>query len=581
MNWMYLVYVLLGGLLCFGAKLCPRGEWNEEYTSRQQTKALTGIMTLGVALHHMAQKTCAPWHPSAYTVHGLDFFLGIGFPVVAVFFFCSGLGLYKRLHSKPDYLKGFLRRRVLGIVVAFYLSEFIYTAVRLLMGQKMNLVKILWYLSGLHMANTYAWFVIVMPFFYLVFWAAFRFCKKEGFALFWVFVFTLVYTVLSTFIDHQDDWWMRGEWWYNSIILFPLGLLFARFEKQVTRFFRKGYWFWLLLFFAGTILLFMQSEFLVDNVWGYYGEGTKMKIPNRLLSVGSQWLVCIAFTVFCFLLMMKVKLGNKALAWLGAMSLEFYLMHGLFVELFGFGFLDVTKSLIYIKNVPLYMLVVLACSVLAALLFRRIWKFTAGFLTGERKRRLAQAAAEAAAANGTYVPRIKTKFSETPAGKVISKIGKWFWPVMFVLMALVFFQTSPKDGSRTVGGLKVTPPDGFEQRSSSTGYVTWEYTKNDKKPGKLILDEVIKGENGQQFASAEEVLRDCDWMTEAELYINPQGIRMARGFSMEFSGYPERRYYVENNEAVFLLRMIEDSRYYDPADCEEAMQQTVDSIRRI
>ena len=55
---------------------------------------------------------------------------------------------------------------------------------------------------------------------------------------------------------------------------------------------------------------------------------------------------------------------------------------------------------------------------------------------------------------------------------------------------------------------------------------------------------------------------------------------MVRGFSLEFSGYPERRYYVETNSAVFLLRMIEDTRYYNKADCEEAMQQTADGIRR-
>ena len=582
MNWMYMVYFLLGALLCFGAKLCPRGVWNEEYTSRQQTKVLTGVMTLGVALHHMAQKTCAPWHPSSYTVHGLDFFVGIGFPVVAVFFFCSGLGLYRSLHSKPDYLKGFLRRRVLRIVIAFYLSEWIYTAVRLLMGQKMDLIRILWYLSGLHMANTYSWYVIVIPFFYLVFWAAFRFCKREGIALFWVFAFTLAYTVIGTLIDHQDDWWMRGEWWYNSIILFPLGLLFGRFEKQVTRFFRKGYWIWLLIFFAGTVLLFMQSEYLVNNVWGYYGEGMKTKIPHRLLSAGSQWLVCIVFTGFCFLLMMKVKPGNKALAWLGAMSLEFYLMHGLFVELFGFGFLDVTKSLTYIRNVPLYMLAVLACSVPAALLFRLLWRLVADLLTGERKKRRVQVAAEteAEAAAGVHVPHIKIKFSETPAGQVIGRIRKWIWPLMFVLMVLAYFLLSPKDGTRVVGGMIVTPPEGFEQSSSSARYVTWEYTKNDKSPGKLILDEEIKGNYAQRFASADEVLRECDWMTDAELYINPQGIRMARGFSAGGSGYPERRYYVETNGAVFLLCMIEDSRYYDPADCEEAIQQTADGIRR-
>ena len=76
-------------------------------------------------------------------------------------------------------------------------------------------------------------YVIVIPFFYLVFWLSFRFCKREGTAILWIFLFTLGYTVLGAVINHQNTWWMRGEWWYNSIILFPLGILFAKYEEKI------------------------------------------------------------------------------------------------------------------------------------------------------------------------------------------------------------------------------------------------------------------------------------------------------------------------------------------------------------
>jgi len=386
MDWMYLFYFLLALLMFFGAKSAGRGNWNEEYTSLKQTKMLQGITAFGIALHHMAQKTCAPWHPRTYTVHGLDFFVPIGYLLVGVFLFCSGLGLYNSFRTKPDYLKGFFRRRVLPIVIAFYLSEWIYTAARLLMGEKMDAVTILWYLSGLHMANFNAWYVIVIPFFYLAFRLAFRFCKREGAAIFCVFLFTLAYTVLGAVTDHQDDWWMRGEWWYNSILLFPLGLVFGKHEEKITRALKKGYWFWLLLSFAAVFLLFQQSEWLNNHAWGYYGEwGDPLKIPHRLMSAGMQWMVCIAYTAFCFLLMMKVRLGNRCLAWLGAVSLDFYLMHGIFVELFGYSFLDLSGSLVYIKNVPLYIAAVLACSVPATLLFRRIRQRLTGWIGGGKK----------------------------------------------------------------------------------------------------------------------------------------------------------------------------------------------------
>lgn len=572
MDWMYLFYFLLALLMFFGAKGCARGEWNEEYTSLKQTKALQGFSVLGVALHHMAQKTCAPWQPAIYIVHGLDVFVPLGYLFVSVFLFCSGLGLYKSLHTKPEYLKHFIRRRILPMIIAFYLSEWIHTAVRLLMRQKMDLTKILWYLSGLRMANPNAWYLIIIPFFYLVFWAAFRFCRREGFAIFWVFAFTLAYTVLGAYVGHQDKWWMQGEWWYNSIILFPIGLLFGKYEKQVTRFFRKGYWFWLLLSFAGVFLLFWQSEWLNNNAWGYYDVfGSRMRVPHSLMSAGGQWLVCLFYVAFCFLLMMKVEFGNKALAWLGSMTLEFYLMHGLFVELFGFNFMDITKSLVYIKKVPLYILSVLACSVAAALLFRWIRRMITAPLTGNREELPAEAEKEKA---------LRAAERKAKIGKIFRIVKRLFFPLLFLAVVLLMIFGFRKDNTRVVGGLKVTPPEGYIQTSSSTRQVIWKYTQNDKKPGILVLDQEIMGENAQLFMTAEEVLRDCDWMTEAELYVNPHGIRMARGFSTKQNGYPERRYYVECDQNVFLLCMMEDSRYYDPADCEEAMQQTADGIRR-
>ena len=573
MDWMYLFYFSLALVIFFGAKSYAPGGWNEEYTSLKQTKSLLGITALGITLHHMAQKSCAPWHPATYMVHGLDIFVGIGYLFVAVFLFCSGLGLYRSLHAKPDYLKHFIRRRILPVVIAFYLSEFIYTGIRLLMGEKMNLTKILWYLSGLHMANFNAWYVIVIPFFYLAFWAAFRFCRREGFAIFWVFVFTLAYTVLGALIDHQNDWWMRGEWWYNSILLFPLGILFGRFEKPVTRFLKKGYWFWLVLSFAGLILLYFLSERLNSTVWGYYGEwGDRLKVQHRLMSAAGQWLVCLFYVAFWFLLMMKVQFGNRVLTWLGSVTLELYLMHGIFVELFGYNFLDITKSIVYIRNVPLFILAVLGCSVPATLIFRWILRKITSPLTKpeqplppeEKRERKLQAIQR----------KEKTQ-------RVFRIAGRLVFPVMFLAVSLVMLFGFRQGDDRTVGNLRVIPPEGYALASSDSRQAIWKYTRDDRKPGVLILDTEIRGENAQRFSDADAVLKECSWLTEAELYVNPQGIRMVRGYSRDFSGYPERRYYIESDQAVFLLCMIEDSRYYDPSACEEAMKQAADSIRRI
>ena len=386
MDWMYLFYFLLAALICFGAKGMGRGCRNEEYTSLKQMKILQGIGALGIVLHHMAQKTCAPWLPSVYIRHGLDAFVSIGYLLVGLFLFCSGFGLYTSFKTKPDYLKGFFRRRILPVILAFYLSEWIYTGARLAAGVKMKFITILWHLSGLHLANPDAWYAVVIPFFYLVFWLAFRLCKREGAAIFTVFLFTLGYTVLGSCIEHQSDWWMQGEWWYNSILLFPLGLVFGKYEPKITRVLKKGYWFWLLLSLAAVILLFMQSEWLNNHAWGYYSSWRDpMRIPKRLMSASLQWLVALAYVMFSFLVLMKVKIGNRMLALLGGATLDLYLMQRLFVDLFGFTFLDTGKVICYIRDVPLYTAAVLASAAASAAVFRRVRLRLTAWVCGGRK----------------------------------------------------------------------------------------------------------------------------------------------------------------------------------------------------
>ena len=67
-------------------------------------------------------------------------------------------------------------------------------------------------------------------------------------------------------------------------------------------------------------------------------------------------------------------------------SLEFYLVHGMFVEMFGFDWLDVRKSVYYIRNVALYEAVVLISGIAAALLIKLLMK-PVRHLTGKAGRK--------------------------------------------------------------------------------------------------------------------------------------------------------------------------------------------------
>ena len=338
----YLIYPILATLLLFEAKISRKNEWNEEAFSLSQMKAIQGFAAICIMLHHAGQKTCASWINKIYVRHGLDVFVPIGYWLVGIFLFCSGYGLYVSYKKKENYFKGYFKRRVLPLILAFYSTGWIFLLVRFLMKQRMSGPDILWFATGLKLSNPNAWFVIAMPYLYLAFYIAFRF--------------------------H----------------FFPIGVIFAANEEKITAHIKKGYIFYFLLTLLLILPLYAVSEW-TQGVFSYYGEmwHADHVVLRRWVCLISQMLASSAFVFFVFIAGMKIHIGNKFLAFMGSLTLEFYLIHGLYIELFGFNFIDTVKSLYYIKNVALFTLVVFVLGLGSAVLLQ---KFHNLILHGFKKR---------------------------------------------------------------------------------------------------------------------------------------------------------------------------------------------------
>lgn len=382
---MYLIYFALAAVIFWGAKKCEKGTFDDSFLSYEQTKILQGIMAILIVFHHMAQKTCAPWHQPRFIVHGLDIFVDFGYFFVSVFFFCSGYGLYQSFKKKEHYLTGFLKRRVLPILLAFYLSNWIYLVIRVLLKEKMDTKKMIFYISGICQANHNAWYVLVLPLFYLFFFIGFKLFKKEGMAIFVTSACVFVYVWLGTQMNH-NDYVLKGEWWYNTAIFFVIGLLFAKGEKRMIPHLKKFYYVYLILLLLCMIFGYKASVW-ATNEWSYYGETFHAShiVLRRWGCLLLQNVAATGFAGVLFLATMKVQLGNRLLEIFGKITLELYLMHGLFVELFGYDFADATKSLHYIKNVPIYVVVVFACSLLAAFLMKWVLEGCNFLVLGKKK----------------------------------------------------------------------------------------------------------------------------------------------------------------------------------------------------
>ena len=336
----YAVYPILIALLLWKSKLYKKGEYNEEYMGISCTKALLGFFAVCIIVHHISQKMWSQIQSPQSLRNALFPFRGSGYLFVAFFFFCSGYGLMKSLLGKEDYHKGFLKKRFLPLVITFIATDSAFQFARISKG-----------VQGFP-ANTYSWFIFVIAILYIGFYLCIRFLKEK--AMLGVLIFSVLWCVFCrlTYFD---------TYWYNSVLAFPMGAFIAKHQEGITKRIQSKYpvYFIVTLIAAGVLCFFGFSGMRIYNMLGsVLGIEGSMQVQTLI-----QLLAAVSFSLFIMLISMKLKVGNKALNFLGGMTLEIYLVHTLFVEMFCKSFIGSDRKFYYIENPFIYLLVVVALTI--------------------------------------------------------------------------------------------------------------------------------------------------------------------------------------------------------------------------
>lgn len=292
------------------------------------TLPLRGLLAVLIVCHHLGQKS------AGYIPYLSSFFVGIGMPIVAVFFMISGYGLFVSYRRKGSgYLKGFLGKRYSKILPVFIALTV--------------LAVLLWFASGRSWENQisgyvrgetplpYSWFIYAIIFVYAAFYASAMIGKNLMNTGLILTGFIFVYIFIMRFILGF------GSWWYYTILCTSLGYYIGYFEGQVDLLFNKNK----VLFFGGAV----AALFLT------FCAMCKLAFIRAGLTV--LWLMVLAFSVY--LIVRSLGMGRwKPLLLLGDISLEIYLVHGIFVT-------GLTNRVEPLTGIWLYV-VTLAISIIAA-----------------------------------------------------------------------------------------------------------------------------------------------------------------------------------------------------------------------
>lgn len=356
----FIAYLLLIALTIWGGKLKikPR-DFHEDSTGVEAMKSLRGFAALGVILHHIAQDS------AMQNIGGLELFVNMGAYFVAIFFFCSGFGLAVSLINKPNYLDGFVKKRIFKeILITFYVNILLYGLVyfiddvicwRLSGGSfTSRFAPLQWVtnLLGLTMMNTYAWFPIVMSLLYLVFYLVFKNIKSRPACFMILFVFIIGMGMFFCWNGHfawwygDKNWWMNwtqpntiwwreqkvlwfsGEWWVNSAPAFLVGVIFGTYKDKIVAWFKKFYFLKLLVLLILGVFLYGLSSY-GQGVFGYWTEYSGNG-PDILLKVKTYFCQIPSITiapVLLFVIMLKYYVKNPVTKFFGKYSYDTYMMN--------------------------------------------------------------------------------------------------------------------------------------------------------------------------------------------------------------------------------------------------------------
>lgn len=268
------------------------------FLERDPNQCFRGILALLIVFHHVCKYYVFPMSSEGGAY---------GITVVGLFFFFSGYGLVKQYVLKgKSYCNGFILKRAKKLLPCFFFITILCVIAENLLN--INILELGGGKIGCILVPN-SWYVYVLFFFYIVFAVCGRFFKKPIQIVSMLFGATFA-LILFTSIVNLGDWWWKSSFAFNVGTLLPL--LEEKQRKNELGIAREKK----ILFFIFTILV--VSAILNVFSLSYY------KVRSIFMIV-----LTTILPIYLYLVFKKVTFyGNKILHFLGSLSYEIYLIHG-------------------------------------------------------------------------------------------------------------------------------------------------------------------------------------------------------------------------------------------------------------
>lgn len=336
-----MIYVLIIALFVFfcGTTFVESGKFNTDYMSKDSTGAVNGIFVLLVFMCHI----------SGYMELGsssdkiwLDLKSWLGQLVVVTFLFYSGYGMMCSIMKKgTPYVKSLFRRRFLSLFVHFDIAVVLFLLMNLALGIKTELKTTLLAFTTWESIGNSNWYITAVLCLYLIMilsFMIFRRHKLPGLIMMTVLTAGLALVFIKV---------GKPEWYYNTLILLPLGMWYAYLKEYIDKLVMKNNIIYALFLCLAVAALAVSHKY-------------------RSAGLPVYWIWASAFMLTLVLVTMKANIGNPVLSMLGRHVFSIYILQRIPMIVF--------KSLGLVNNNLNYFCLCFAATLLMAIVFDALMK---------------------------------------------------------------------------------------------------------------------------------------------------------------------------------------------------------------
>ena len=281
-------------ILFYGCKYSGFNKFHEDFLNIKKMNALKGFSSLSIILGHLCSN--CPDYAKKYLIQTPYGLISI-YP--AFFFFCSGYGLIKSFKNKNNYLTHFIKKKLIQIIIPFYLSNFItilyrfyvfYDKTKLLLENIENqliLGRLLLYIP----VTIVFWYMIELILLYLLFYITFKYINNKNLSKLIILAICWFLFLIPTHFHPKLYYhyaFIRKEY-HISIYSFVYGLYIGDYEEKIVKFIKKFYYFFfvILIFFPFWFNLINNLEIYPQKIkyLNYFFEYTKYNLLSIIIFI--------------------------------------------------------------------------------------------------------------------------------------------------------------------------------------------------------------------------------------------------------------------------------------------------------